>query len=298
MNDHELEELMREYEAEVAAYKRLPQSEPTALLDRAVLTKARAAVAHPHRAPSWMALAASFAGIAIAAGVGWRVHEASQMSREGTNQAAAARPQAFEVQVLPSGTRDREKAIEMGQLPLPPPPPAAPPAPQPPKAGKEASAFANEGAKQEAAAPEPILEEQLAAPVLRDAELEPHVRSDHAMRGGAPEQRQNMAAPATSTAVPESAPAAAAERAGLSRSQDERKLSKRAAAGRSEADALGAVAQDKDDAAGYTDAEDWLRHIRRLIRERRISEAQTELQRFRQAFPDEVVPADLRRYQR
>ncbi|MBK7144835.1 MAG: hypothetical protein IPH76_06370 [Xanthomonadales bacterium] len=46
MNDRELEDLMRDYEAEVAAYKRLPQSEPTALLDRAVLTKARSGRPH------------------------------------------------------------------------------------------------------------------------------------------------------------------------------------------------------------------------------------------------------------
>ena len=45
MKDQELDDLMRDYESEVAAYRRLPQSEPTALLDRAILTKARAASA-------------------------------------------------------------------------------------------------------------------------------------------------------------------------------------------------------------------------------------------------------------
>ena len=74
MKDHEHEQLMRDYEAEVAAYQRLPPSEPTALLDRAILTKARAAVAHAppvhSRPPRWMAMAASFAGVAIAAVLG------------------------------------------------------------------------------------------------------------------------------------------------------------------------------------------------------------------------------------
>ena len=132
MKDQELDDLMRDYESEVAAYRRLPQSEPTALLDRAILTKARAAVAHAppvrQRPPRWIAMAASFTGVVIAAGIGWRVHEARQDDTQSAASVPAARDEAFEVDVLPNDRRER--GLDMAQLPPPPaPPPSAPPEP-------------------------------------------------------------------------------------------------------------------------------------------------------------------------
>ena len=274
MKDHELEQLMRDYEAEVAAYRRLPQSEPTALLDRAILTKARAAVAHAppvrQRPPRWMAMAASFAGVAIAAGVGWRVYEARQdeaarQADVSAPAAAAPRESVFEVEVLPDDRRER--GLEMAQLPAPPPPPAAPE----PQAFNEVAR-----AKQEA--------DRAAAPVVsaappaaqKMAVPDPHQRADHGGAAAVPERRQNIAAPATS-------PAAAAM----------------------SAEALGAVSapseplQDEDEAkreAPVPTAAAWLTRIRQMVRDRRYTEARTELYRFRQAYPDAVIPADLRRY--
>ena len=41
---------------------------------------------------------------------------------------------------------------------------------------------------------------------------------------------------------------------------------------------------------------EWLERVRQLVRDRRHTEARTELYRFRQAYPDVVIPPDLRRY--
>ncbi len=298
MTDLELEALMREYDAEVAAYKRLPQSEPTAFLDRAVLTKARAAVAHTHKPPRFLAMAASFAGVAIAAGIGWRVHVANEETRNAVND-ASARGEVFEVDVMPNSTRDRQKALEMAQLPAPPPPPPAPAAPPAlDDAKREAEAFASGPALRAQAAP---AEQNVAAPAAkRVAEPEPFVRADHASRDGAPGQRRNVAATSAevsaAAAAPASVPAVATEMmadtaasdapAGIASDQRERK----------ESDALDKLALGKDDRAATPTAEDWIKRIRRMVRERKIDEARVELRNFRAHYPDTVVPVDLRRY--
>lgn len=272
MKDQELEQLMRDYEAEVAAYRRLPQSEPTALLDRAILTKARAAIAHAppvrSRPPRWMAMAASFAGVAIAAGIGWRVYEARQAdaaSQADVSAPTAPREPAFEVEVLPDARRER--GLDMAQLPAPPPPPSAPAAPQP-QAFDEAPRAASETAVA-APAPEP------AASMQKAIVPDPHQRSDHGGATALPERRQNLAVPAAS------APMAS--------------------------EALGAVAAEaeRDRAAAPTEAkrkeeaespQAWLARIRQLVRDRRYTEARTELYRLRTRHPDVVIPPDLRRY--
>jgi hypothetical protein len=271
MKDQELDDLMRDYEAEVAAYKRLPQSEPTALLDRAILTKARAAVAHAppvrQRPPRWIAMAASFAGMAIAAGIGWRVYETRQNDTAVSASAPAVRDEAFEVEVLPD--QRRERGLEMSQMPAPPPAPAAPPPPEP-------QAFEDRArAKQEAAsAAAQVVAEP--APALQKAIVpDPHERADHGGAAAVPERRQNVAA------APAAASAPMAE------------------------DALGALSAESEQKRDEADAkrkeavaspQEWLARIRQLVRDRRYTEARTELYRFRTEYPDVVIPTDLRRY--
>ncbi len=300
MTDLDLESLMREYDAEVAAYKRLPQSEPTALLDRAVLTKARAAVAHRQKPPRFLAIAASFAGVAIAAGIGWRVHVANEDARDAASE-ASTRGEVFEVDVMPNSTRDRQKALEMAQLPAPPPPPAAPPAPTAPPAlddaKREAEAFASAPDLRVQAAP---AEADVATPAAkRIAEPEPFVRADHSSRDGGPGQRRNVAA--TSPAAEPSGAAVSATTpapAVTAEMTDATAASAPADAlrGRKEIDAQDKLALRKDDRAVTPSAEDWIKRIRRMVRERRIDEARVELRRFHAEYPDVVVPVDLRRY--
>lgn len=260
MKDRELDDLMRDYEAEVAAYQRLPQSEPTALLDRAILTKARAALAHAppvrQRPPRWIAMAASFAGVAIAAGVGWRVFEARQDDTVRAASVPAARDEAFEVDVLPD--QRHERGLDMAQLP---PPPAAPMAPEP-KAFDGLARAREETAS--AAAPAAAAP----APVAQKSAPDPHARADHGGAGAVPERRQNLAAPAAEAAAPMNA------------------------------EALGAVSAEAERNSGevVTPPKTWLRRIRQLVRDRRYTEARAELYRFHTAYPDVVIPADLRRY--
>jgi hypothetical protein len=278
MKDQELEQLMRNYEAEVAAYRRLPQAEPTALLDRAILTKARAAIAHAppvrSRPPRWMAMAASFAGVAIAAGIGWRVYEARRdeavsASDRSAPAAAAPRESAFEVEVVPD--RRRERGLDMAQLPAPPPPPAAP-APEP-------QAFdARARAQQEAVtAAAPVVSEP--PPAAQKAIVpDPHQRSDHGGAAALPERRQNLAAPAAA-----SAPAPmATEALGAVSAEAER-----------DRDAAQAGTRRKEEVES---PQAWLARIRQLVRDRRYTEARTELYRFRTRHPEAVIPPDLRRY--
>ena len=282
MNDRELEALMREYEAEVAAYKRLPQAEPTALLDRAVLTKARAAVGHTYRPPRWIALAASFAGVAIAAGIGWRVYEAQESARgEAMLDGARAREETFEVEVLPSSSRDRAKALEMAQLPPPPPAKPEPQAFNEAKITQQAQPATIEPALADSAelpASEALSAAAAPAP-LRRAAIEADKRADHATRSAMPEQRQNLAAAAPGMALGGVA-------ADTIDAKDERlDADQESGAGR---------AQEKQDLHAR---DEWLERIRRLVRERRHSEARAELLRFRAAYPDAVIPPDLRRFQ-
>ncbi len=288
MNDRELEDLMRDYEAEVAAYKRLPQSEPTALLDRAVLTKARAAVGHTYRPPRWIALAASFAGVAIAAGIGWRVYEAQESARgEAMLDGARAREETFEVEVLPSSSRDRAKALEMAQLPPPPPAKPEPQAFNEAKSEQQSQPAAEEVVLADRA--EPTASEALSAAAApapqRRGAIEADKRADHATRSAMPEQRQNLAAPATpAPAAPVIALGSAAEDA-KDASSERIDADQESGAGR---------AQEKQDLHAR---DEWLERIRRLVRERRHSEARAELLRFRAAYPDAVIPPDLRRFQ-
>jgi hypothetical protein len=273
MKDHELDQLMRDYEAEVTAYRRLPQSEPTALLDRAILTKARAAVAHAapvrSRPPRWMAMAASFAGVAIAAGIGWRVFEVHQdESAASASAPAAKRNQAFEVEVLPDNLGERERALEMAQLPAPPPPPAA----AAPRAFNEAQPAKQESAESTATA----LADQ-STPMQKSIVPDPHQRADHAGATAVPERRQNIAAPASVAPAPrltgdlDAAPAEAARVRDESDTDVKRK-------------------------ASAPTAQAWLQQIRQLARDRRHAEARAELIRFRIQHPDVVIPPDLRRY--
>ena len=273
MKDQELDDLMRDYEAEVAAYKRLPQAEPTALLDRAILTKARAAVAHAppvrSRPPRWMAMAASFAGVAIAAGIGWRVFEARQdESAAAASAPATPREKAFEVEVLPGNHRERERALEMSQLP-PPPAPAPAPEPQAFSDAAQAKEEVAETAAPAVAAPVPAMQKSVAP--------DPHQRADHGGATAVPERRQNIAAPATPASVP-----IATDVLGALSTETERQ--------RNEADA---EAKRKE---AVPTAQAWLTQIRQLVRDRRYTEARTELYRFRQNYPDALIPADLRRY--
>ncbi|MBK7042296.1 MAG: hypothetical protein IPH50_00355 [Rhodanobacteraceae bacterium] len=285
MNDQELNDLMRDYAAELAAYKRLPQSEPTALLDRAVLAKARAAIAHApparHRPPRWIAFAASFVGVAFAAGIGWRVYEARQMQESAAVAVPTPRKEVFEVDVQSSDRRNRDNGLDMAQLP------SAPPAPIPP-AMSEPRAFKDGLAKQEMSvttAEAPVLAAPPPAPT-KSSEPDRYQRADHGGATASPERRQNIAAPASATAA-----TAAEVVGGLSADAESERTQ-----GVVDQQAAGSDATAKRK-ADLLPPEPWLERIRQLVQDGRHTAARSELHRFHQAYPEIVIPADLRRYQ-
>lgn len=292
--DRELEDLMAEYEAEVAAYRRLPEQEPTAWLDRAIITKARAAVAHAPAPPAdlkkhrWISLAASFAGIAVAAGIGWQVHRAANADR--TEVAESSKREVMEVQVMAQSNKDRRRALDTASMPpLPPPPPPEPELRKPMAAPALADApvvaemagpaepFMDEAASMVAPAASAPAPQAPATTALGRTVAEPHRTRDHGGLGQTPERQQNFVAEeAKSSAVS------------------------------SEAEALGARAEAAPDAAAapgqalnqapVREAGDWIRGMRRLLRERRLDELRSELRAFRAAHPEHPLPAELRRY--
>ncbi|MBK7144834.1 MAG: hypothetical protein IPH76_06365 [Xanthomonadales bacterium] len=200
---------------------------------------------------------------------------------------ARAREETFEVEVLPSSSRDRAKALEMAQLPPPPPAKPEPQAFNEAKSEQQSQPAAEEVVLADRA--EPTASEALSAAAApapqRRGAIEADKRADHATRSAMPEQRQNLAAPAT--------PAAAAPVIALGSAAED---AKDASSERIDADQESGAgrAQEKQDLHAR---DEWLERIRRLVRERRHSEARAELLRFRAAYPDAVIPPDLRRFQ-
>lgn len=128
-NEREFEAFLAGEESELARlYRRLPQSEPDAKLDAAVLGLARAAVEpqrvnalrhanQRHRRPWWLVGLSSAAGLVLAAGVAWQL-------RQGMPQSPvdALRPSASSSQP----DRDVVPIAVLPEAPVPPPPPPAP----------------------------------------------------------------------------------------------------------------------------------------------------------------------------
>lgn len=128
-NEREFEAFLAGEESELARlYRRLPQSEPDAKLDAAVLALARAAVEpqrinalrhanQRHRRPWWLVGLSSAAGLVLAAGVAWQLREGVPHS-----PVDALRPTASSSQP----DRDVIPIAVLPEAPVPPPPPPAP----------------------------------------------------------------------------------------------------------------------------------------------------------------------------
>lgn len=126
-HDREFEAFLAGEESELARlYRRLPQSEPDAKLDAAVLALARAAVEPQrvnalrhanvrHRRPLWLVGLSSAAGVVLAAGIAWQM-------RNGFNESAAPTLQQS------ASVRTEHDVIPISAI-VPPAEPEAPPAP-------------------------------------------------------------------------------------------------------------------------------------------------------------------------
>lgn len=130
-HEREFEAFLAGEESELARlYRRLPQSEPDARLDAAVLALARAAVEPQrvnalrhanvrHRRPLWLVGLSSAAGIVLATGIAWQM-------RNGFNESAAPTLQS------PVSARAERDVIPITAIVPPDEPAAAEPAPPAP----------------------------------------------------------------------------------------------------------------------------------------------------------------------
>lgn len=267
-------------------YRALPQSEPPARLDAAILAGARHATRHRRR-PAWWIPLASAASLVAAAGIGWRVYLAESTRPGSATDASAPARQVLEVDLYPPS--ERQRALETAVNP-----PAAEEAPAAP-AGLAAPA-----APAKAAVSDPSVSATVDANAVDAIELraeaassesarrpaslaEPFTQSDHASLGRVPEQR---AAPGT--ADRRDVPATAASPIPAE--------PKRQTQGKVEAEAAGrfnAAAPPESTAAATAIAE-----IQTLLARGEIVAARRAIRLFRSRYPDHPLPAEWRRYER
>jgi hypothetical protein len=151
-NDRDFEAFLAGEDSDLARlYRRLPQSEPDAKLDAAVLAMARAAVEPQrrnalrhakdrHRRPLWVVGLSSAAGIVLAAGLAWQMRGAFNDSLPSASQSAAPPSARADREVIPISAivppPEPAPADAGATLPEPstPSPAAAPAAPPPPPA--------------------------------------------------------------------------------------------------------------------------------------------------------------------
>lgn len=184
-HEREFEAFLAGEESELARlYRRLPQSEPDAKLDAAVLALARAAVEPQrvnalrhanvrHRRPLWLVGLSSAAGVVLAAGIAWQM-------RNGFNESAAPTLRQS------ASARTERDVIPITAIVPPAEPAAAPPAPPPPPALAPAAASTTVAAPAPPAA-KPMPLRSKAAPVGREVELAAAVdaKKDSSLRADA-----------------------------------------------------------------------------------------------------------------
>lgn len=127
-HEREFEAFLAGEESELARlYRRLPQNEPDAKLDAAVLAMARAAVEPQrvnalrhakdrHRRPLWLVGLSSAAGVVLAAGLAWQMRGAFNETLPSSRGAAP-----------PAASAERDVIPISAIVPPPEPAPAAPP---------------------------------------------------------------------------------------------------------------------------------------------------------------------------
>ncbi|HEY6986690.1 MAG TPA: hypothetical protein VH375_11460 [Rhodanobacteraceae bacterium] len=279
-----VDDLLREGGGEIGGlYRRLPRYDPPRRLDRAVLGEAARAVhsGRPPRRQRWILGVGSAAGIVLAAGIAWRIgHDAMDRTEAGSTTSA---PRVVPVQPISESSRAKNEA------------PAQP---------------AEENA---AKLSEPSAEDTAANQAAHD-ELKSVVRKTKAASGKpAPpppaSPRLQAAKPAPAASAPEAFPAAGERQRGAAKDLEKSR----------EADAASAAGganvykrADKQSSVGGLASptppsgsvelqrdmqlapDDWLAHVRELLRQGREQQAAESLRLFRRSHPDREIPDDLK----
>jgi hypothetical protein len=266
-------------------YRRLPRYEPPRRLDRAVLSEAARAVhsGKPPRRQRWLVGVGSAAGLVLAAGIAWRIgHDPMN-----ANNAAGPASQVVPVQpISESASAKREAPAQSADAPA------------------EADAAAASESRLQGAADNRAAKDELKT-VERKAKAARQPASAAPMK--APETPKPAPPPSVASPRAEPFPAAPEQR---ERAQEFEKSS----AGKSEpTEAGGAAVQQTAPASARglssptqlsgsvelrRDMElapqDWLAHVRLLLRQGRPQQASESLRLFQRAHPDWTIPDDLR----
>jgi len=275
MSENDLSrELPRDAELS-ALYRAAAEALPPPALDRSILAAAQAAVkpvtpAVGRSRPWWLRFAAPmgvFATLVLTVTVVMLVeHEQEDLLPRGDDAPAAASAPLQSVE--PEQKKEKAAAEAMPQRLQAPATKSA--------AAPEAAAPAVAGS----VAPPPV-ERRSAAGAAADAATSRDEAKEFAPAPAAPAP---SAQPAASPGELSSRPAAAPPAPLLERAAPMSKSMERAA--------RGSVNLSADQVQRSPEA--WLAEIRRLRTEGREAEAREQLERFRQAYPDFVLPADLR----
>ncbi len=331
--DKELDSLVAGVETPLAAlYRKLPQAEPDARLDAAVLAMAHAAARSGATRPGarrsvWLVGLGSAAGVVLAAGLAWRVQQDGERASPAAPPAGSA-PQAEVVHVTPitidvapatqapapqAAPAATSEAAANGRLadapesrpvakersavqPTKPAPPPAPPA-EPPKTPVEkqrAPDYTVPYAPAGAVArPVPFPTQDTAV----DREQTPREPSVEQSTTSAPAA---MAGPALPATAPERPVGIDEHKDATTRSESSRDVLRRKAEASRQAEPVRsapAVVSPTRSATLLRNSrlypESWIAEIRRLVGEGRRDEARENLDLFRRKYPTYHLPADM-----
>jgi Meckel syndrome type 1 protein len=319
--ERDFEAFLKEDDSQLAAlYRKLPQVEPDARVDAAVLAMAHRAlnpalVATPlptaaRRRARWLPALGAAAGIVLAAGVALRV--GPQIWSDRSDHAAGAPADQLKDSVIQVRPLDAPATPPPPASPAPPPAPMAA-APAAAKAAGELRALKPADAEREPAAKTVRQEAATSAPALaadRNAmdtkelnkveNVAPQPGAAHAFPGrarsqtemDAVERKQAIAAGAWQT-LPENTPKNAAPDASPDAARNAAESGAAAPAATATVSSGFATQREKKAEPAGT-AEVLIEHIRREIREHHREAAMRNLADFRRRYPDYMLPQDLR----
>lgn len=279
-HDQDFDALLKEYEAELERYQKLPSVEPARELDIAIMAKAREAVAKPKPKRSrWLVPLASVASLALAAGIGWRTYQGERRDQAVAIEQSAAKQDEviveFEWIDLPNRDAERKEMANSPPLPsaapmaapaaaAPPPPPPPPPA-EPKSIAETATAQPTDALADSAGASASDDGPAVAGARAERGFAEPHVATDHAVMAEPPESSKRIAISGSAVAAP----------------------------GQASAEAASSLNQQEAKPEKVFEPEEWIERIRGLKSVRRFHEVKKELAEFKKTYPNYPLPSDL-----
>jgi hypothetical protein len=285
-NDRDLDDLLGERGGRTGdLYRRLPRYEPPRRLDRAVLGEAARAVRNgkPPRRQRWIVGVGSAAGIVLAAGIAWRIGHEPVATDIGADRSV--------VPVQPITESPRARQDEASQQEAPAAATANTATSHPSRMAGRAEADAFKRAQKpapRAEAPRPATSQAPKPAAAAPAPVPPPAIS--ARPQPFPESHDARAKTAEPETARSSADSANAPSTSKSSSRDEAASAGRLRRAAPSASPSSSIELQRDTRLS---PDDWLSHIRELVRQDRRQQAIESLRLFVRAHPERHVPDDL-----